>query len=62
VFLCIACGHSANADSNASQIIALRGLHQIENGGKFKKFDLFQQWLKDSIGRDGSAAPGQLIQ
>jgi IS605 OrfB family transposase len=63
VFLCVACGHSANADSNASQIIALRGLHQIENGGKFKKFDLFQQWLKELIenekdGRDGSAAPG----
>jgi IS605 OrfB family transposase len=63
VFLCVACGHSANADSNASQIIALRGLHQLENGGKFKKFDLFQQWLKELIenekdGRDGSAAPG----
>jgi IS605 OrfB family transposase len=59
VFLCTACGHIANADSNASQIIALRGLHQIENGGKFKKFDLFQQWLKELIGRDGFIAPGQ---
>jgi IS605 OrfB family transposase len=59
VFLCVACGHSANADSNASQIIALRGLHQLENGGKFKKFDLFQQWLKELIGRDGSPALGQ---
>jgi IS605 OrfB family transposase len=49
VFLCMACGHEANADSNASLIIALRGLHQIENGGKFKKFDLFQQWLKELI-------------
>jgi IS605 OrfB family transposase len=62
VFLCVACGHGANADSNASHIIALRGLHQIENGGKFKKFDLFQLWLKELIGRDGSAASGQLIQ
>jgi IS605 OrfB family transposase len=60
VFLCTACGHHANADSNASLIIALRGLHQIENGGKFKKFDLFQQWLKEIIGRDGSFAPGQV--
>ena len=59
VFLCTACGHRANADSNASLIIALRGLHQMENGGKFKKFDLFQQWLKELIGRDGSSAFGQ---
>jgi IS605 OrfB family transposase len=59
VFLCVACSHIANADSNASVIIALRGMHQIQNGGKFKKFDLFQQWLKELIGRDGSAAPGQ---
>jgi transposase len=59
VFLCMACGHKANADSNASLIIALRGMHQKENGGKlYKKFDLFQQWLKELIGRDGSAAPG----
>jgi IS605 OrfB family transposase len=63
VFLCVNCGHKANADSNASLIIALRGLHQIENGGKFKKFDLFQQWLKELIenekdGRDGFTAPG----
>jgi len=67
VFLCTACGHRANGDSNASLIIALRGLHQIENGGKFKKFDLFQQWLKELLrseknGRDGSPAPGQSIQ
>ena len=59
VFKCVACGHTANADSNASVIIALRGLHQVENGGKFKKFDLFQQWLKELIGRDGSVALGQ---
>ncbi len=59
VFLCTACGHEANADSNASLIIALRGMHQKENGGKFKKFDLFQQWLKELIGRDGSVASGQ---
>jgi IS605 OrfB family transposase len=59
VFLCVACGHKANADSNASLIIALRGMHQKENGGKFKKFDLFQLWLKELIGRDGSIASGQ---
>jgi len=59
VFLCVACGHRANADANASRIIALRGLHQVENGGKFKKFDLFQQWLKELIGRDGSGALGR---
>jgi hypothetical protein len=40
----------------------LRGLHQLENGGKFKKFDLFQQWLKEAIGRDGSVASGQQSQ
>ena len=62
VFRCVACGHAANADTNASRIIALRGLHQIENGGKFKKFDLFQQWLKEVIGRDGSVSLGQQIQ
>jgi IS605 OrfB family transposase len=63
VFLCVACGHRDNADSNASRIIALRGLHQTENGGRvYKKFNLFQQWLKELIGRDGSAASGQLIQ
>jgi IS605 OrfB family transposase len=62
VFRCVACGHAANADSNASRIIALRGLHQLENGGKFKKFDLFQQWLKEAIGRDGSVASGQQSQ
>jgi IS605 OrfB family transposase len=62
VFKCIACGHTANADTNASRIIALRGLHQIENGGKFKKLDLFQRWLKEVIGRDGRAALGQPIQ
>lgn len=58
LFLCTTCGHQANADSNASLIIALRGMHQIENGGKFKKFDRFQQWLKAIIGRDDSPAPG----
>jgi IS605 OrfB family transposase len=62
VFKCVACGHATNADTNASRVIALRGLHQIENGGKFKKFDLFQQWLKEVIGRDGRAALGQHAQ
>jgi IS605 OrfB family transposase len=59
VFRCVACGYAANADSNASRIIALRGLHQLENGGKFKKFDLFQQWLREVIGRDGSSTFGR---
>ena len=59
VFLCVECGHANNADSNASRIIALRGLHQMENGGKFKKFDLFQLWLKELIGRDVLLALGQ---
>lgn len=62
VFRCTDCGHRDNADSNASHIIALRGLHQAENGGKFKKFQLFQSWLKAAIiehsGRDGSSTPG----
>jgi hypothetical protein len=35
-------------------------MHQKENGGKlYKKFDLFQLWLKELIGRDGSIASGQ---
>jgi IS605 OrfB family transposase len=62
VFRCTDCGHLENADSNASHIIALRGLHQAENGGRFKKFSLFQTWLKATImansGQDGSLAPG----
>jgi IS605 OrfB family transposase len=62
VFRCVACSYAANADSNASRIIALRGLHQLENGGRFKKFDLFQQWLKEVIGRDGSSAFVQVNQ
>jgi IS605 OrfB family transposase len=62
VFRCVACGYAANADSNASRVIALRGLHQLENGGRFKKFDLFQQWLREVIGRDGSPVFGQANQ
>ncbi len=53
VFACVGCGHKANADSNASFVIALRGLHQVQTGGRFKKFDLFQLWLREMIGRDG---------
>jgi IS605 OrfB family transposase len=62
VFLCVACGHKANADSNASQIIALRGLHQSENGGKFKKFDLFQLWLKEVNRNEKTVGTGPLPQ
>jgi IS605 OrfB family transposase len=62
VFKCVACGYAANADSNASRIIAMRGLHQLKNGGRFKKFDLFQQWLREVVGRDGPSAFGQVNQ
>lgn len=56
VFQCVECGYQANADDNASEVIALRGLHQQLQGGKFQKFDLFQLWLKSISGRDGLAA------
>jgi IS605 OrfB family transposase len=55
-FRCVACGYEANADDNASEIIALRGLHQIQQGGKFQKFELFQHWLQSLSGRDGQRA------
>jgi hypothetical protein len=55
VFLCVQCGHVANADENASRIIALRGLQQIGNGGKFTKWIVFEPWLKAILGRDGQA-------
>jgi hypothetical protein len=55
VFRCVECGHEANADENASQIIALRGLQQLENGGKFTKWIVFEPWLKAILGRDGQA-------
>jgi IS605 OrfB family transposase len=45
LFLCVRCGYEANADENASEIIALRALHQGLNGGKFQKFPAFQEWL-----------------
>lgn len=51
VFLCVQCGYAASADQNASEIIALRGLHQLKEGGKFQKFDAFQVWMR-SLGRD----------
>ena len=47
VFRCVACGYEANADDNASEIIALRALHQARNGGKFQKFSIFQQWMME---------------
>lgn len=52
LFRCVACGYETNADRNASEVIALRALHQQLNGGKFRKFDEFQQWLKQIKGRD----------
>jgi IS605 OrfB family transposase len=54
-FCCVQCGYTANADQNASLVIALRGLHQQLKGGKFQKFEPFQQWLK-SLGRDNLTA------
>ncbi len=66
IFRCRSCGFQANADQNASHIIALRGLHQALKGGKFQRFAEFQQWLKEhctSLGRDGTGpghpVPGQ---
>lgn len=47
VFHCVSCGYQANADDNASEVIALRGLHQQLNGGKFQRFELFQSWLRE---------------
>ncbi len=55
VFRCVECSHEANADENASQIIALRGLQQLENGGRFSKWSVFEPWLKAILGRDGQA-------
>jgi hypothetical protein len=55
-FLCVRCGYSANADDNASHLIALRALHQQLNGGRFQRFHLFQEWLLSVLGRDGLEA------
>ncbi len=54
-FRCVQCGHEANADENASIIIALRGLQQIGNDGRFTKWIDFEPWLKKILGRDGQA-------
>jgi hypothetical protein len=56
IFLCTDCGHRANADENASEIISLRALHQMQKGGKFQKFSVFQQWLIENRRRVGLAA------
>jgi putative transposase len=56
VFYCRQCGRRANADDNASEVIALRALHQIGNGGRYQKFHVFQQWLVDTApGRQARA-------
>ena len=47
VFCCLECGHQANADDNASQVIALRALHQVLNGGNLRKFAEFQEWFRE---------------
>ncbi len=54
-FLCLKCGHHANADENASILIALRGIHQLEQGDKLQKWDAFAKWLQASKGRDNPA-------
>lgn len=58
VFRCVACGYEANADDNASEIIALRAVHQIQQGGKFQKFEVFNKWLKTLSGRECNRAFG----
>lgn len=59
VFRCLACGFAANADSNASEVIALRGLHQSLKGGRFRKFNEFQAWLQKLRGRDSQPVARQ---
>lgn len=59
VFRCTKCGLEANADENASYVIALRGLHQTLNGGKFQKFAEFQKWLGSFSGRDSLPVQSQ---
>jgi transposase len=45
VFHCTSCGYEANADENASEVIALRALHQSLYEGRYQKFPVFQEWL-----------------
>ncbi len=52
VFRCVQCGYAANADDNASYFLAVRGLHQWQQGGRFQKFDVFQHWLKENVCKD----------
>jgi hypothetical protein len=59
VFRCVACGYEANADDNASEIIALRALHQQLKGGRFQKFDAFAAWLKALLGRESLPAASE---
>ena len=51
--------YEANADDNASEIIALRALHQQLEGGKFQKFDAFAVWLKALLGRESLPAASE---
>ena len=61
LFCCVNCGYEANADMNASRIIALRGMHQLEvarennERAKFQKFAVFRVWLEKSH-QSGEAA------
>jgi hypothetical protein len=57
-FKCVNCNYQANADQNASEIIALRGLHQQKGGGRYQKFDVFQIWLKGQLGAEPSEMTG----
>lgn len=62
VFLCVECGHSANADDNASVVIALRGYHlkQWKKEGKkgYPNFESFSEWLKTGRAGVTKVAPG----
>ncbi len=61
-FRCVRCGYAENADVNASEVIALRGLHQVKvsDGKKFRyqKFDTFQVWLQSQKGAEPLATVG----
>ena len=56
VFCCTRCGYTANADANASEIIALRALHQSQFEGKYQRFPVFQEWLIGLRRRVGTPA------
>lgn len=62
VFLCVKCAHSANADENASVVIALRGHHlqhwKKEGKKGYPDFESFSEWLKTGRAGVAKVAPG----